>query len=340
MTIRTDEELEEALSRPVDADVEAMRALDGDLLLIGVAGKMGPSMARLAIRASELAGVKRRVLGAARFSAAGSRGELAAIGVETIPCDLLDRKSVDSLPDCPNVLYMVGQKFGTSTNQGLTWAINSYAPAVAFERYAASRIVAFSTGNVYPLTPVASGGPLETDPLGPVGEYAQSALARERIFQYFCEKNGTPTAILRLNYAIDLRYGVLRDIADQVASGSPIDLSMGYANVIWQRDANSVALRSFQHASSPPFVLNLTGADTISVREVAAKLGKLLGKAPRFTGIEADSALLNNAAACKQMFAPETVTLDWMIEQIAGWVQAGGASLGKPTHFEEREGQY
>jgi nucleoside-diphosphate-sugar epimerase len=340
MTIRTDDELEEALSRPVDADVEAMRALEGDLLLIGVAGKMGPSLARLAVRASERAGVKRKIIGAARFSAAGARDELESIGVETIPCDLLDRKSVEALPDCPNVIYMVGQKFGTSSNQGLTWAVNSYAPAVACERYSASRIVAFSSGNVYPLTPVASGGPAESDPVGPVGEYAQSALARERILQYFSSKNGTKIAILRLNYAIDLRYGVLRDIADQVAGGEPIDLSMGYANVIWQRDANSVALRAFQHVSSPALVLNLTGAATISVREVATKFGKLFGKQPRFTGREAETALLSNAARCQQLFAPETVTLDWMIERIAGWVQAGGKSLGKPTHFQEREGKF
>ncbi|MCB1021247.1 MAG: NAD(P)-dependent oxidoreductase, partial [Acidobacteria bacterium] len=282
MIIRNEEELEEALSRPTDADVEAMGALDGDLLLIGISGKMGPSMARLALRASEKAGVKRRVMGAARFSAPGSRDELEAIGVETIPCDLLDRKSVESLPDCPNVLYMVGQKFGTSSNQGLTWAVNSYAPAVACERFASSRIVAFSSGNVYPLTPVISGGPTEQDPVGPVGEYAQSALARERMFQYFSGRNGTKTAILRLNYAIDLRYGVLRDIADQVASETPIDISMGYANVIWQRDANSVALRAFAHVSSPPFLLNLTGSDTISTRAVAEKFGKLLGKEPQF----------------------------------------------------------
>ncbi|MEZ5365255.1 MAG: NAD(P)-dependent oxidoreductase [Bryobacterales bacterium] len=340
MTIRNEEELEEALSRPTDADVEAMGALDGDLLLIGISGKMGPSMARLALRASEKAGVKRRVMGAARFSAPGSRDELEAIGVETLPCDLLDRKSVESLPDCPNVLYMVGQKFGTSSNQGLTWAVNSYAPAMACERYASSRIVAFSTGNVYPLTPVISGGPTEQDPVGPVGEYAQSALARERIFQYFSERNGTKTAILRLNYAIDLRYGVLRDIADQVAAGTPIDVSMGYANVIWQRDANSVALRAFAHVSSPPFLLNLTGSDTISTRAVAQKFGKLLGKEPQFVGKEADTALLNNAALCREQFEAETVTLDWMIEQIAGWIQAGGKSLGKPTHFQEREGKF
>ena len=317
-----------------------MAALEGDLLLIGVAGKMGPSMARLAMRASEQAGVQRKVMGAARFSAAGSRDELESIGVETIPCDLLDRKSVEALPDCPNVLYMVGQKFGTSTNQGLTWAINAYAPAVACERFQDSRIVAFSSGNVYPLTSVASGGPTEEDPVGPVGEYAQSALARERMFQFFSGKNGTKTASLRLNYAIDLRYGVLRDIADQVAAGAPVDVSMGYANVIWQRDANSVALRAFAHASSPAFLLNLTGADMISTREVAQKFGKLLGVEPVFVGTEAETALLNNAAKCKQIFAPETVTLDWMIEQIAGWIKAGGKSLGKPTHFQEREGKF
>ncbi|MEZ5396676.1 MAG: NAD-dependent epimerase/dehydratase family protein [Bryobacterales bacterium] len=340
MTIRNEEELEEALSRPTDADVEAMGALDGDLLLIGISGKMGPSMARLALRASEKAGVKRRVMGAARFSAPGSRDEPRGDWRRDAPLRSARPQVGRVAAGLPNVLYMVGQKFGTSSNQGLTWAVNSYAPAVACERYASSRIVAFSTGNVYPLTPVISGGPTEQDPVGPVGEYAQSALARERIFQYFSERNGTKTAILRLNYAIDLRYGVLRDIADQVAAGTPIDVSMGYANVIWQRDANSVALRAFAHVSSPPFLLNLTGSDTISTRAVAQKFGKLLGKEPQFVGKEADTALLNNAALCREQFEAETVTLDWMIEQIAGWIQAGGKSLGKPTHFQEREGKF
>ena len=334
------EQLEEALSWPTDADVQALGELKGDLLILGVGGKMGPSLAALAKRASDEAGSKRRIFGAARFSSDQARAQLENCGVETIRCDLLDRGAVESLPDCPNVLYMVGQKFGTADNQPLTWAINSYAPGVVAERFRKSKIVAFSTGNVYPLTPVSSGGPTEADAVGPIGEYAQSALARERVFSYFAQTNQTPMAILRLNYAIDLRYGVLHDIADQVYSRQPIDLSMGHANVIWQRDANSVALRAFARCESPPFVLNLTGTETISVREAALKFGKLLDREPSFVGTEADTALLSNAALCQQIFQHETVSLDQMIRWTAEWVRQGGASLGKPTHFQEREGAF
>ncbi len=340
MTIQTVSDLEEALSRPTAEDIEAVRGLDGELLLLGVSGKMGPTMARLAIRAAEMAGVKLRVRGAARFSDPAARAALDEMGVETMQCDLLDPESVNALPDSPNVLYMVGQKFGTSGNQPLTWAINAAAPAYAAERFKTSRFVAFSSGNVYPLTPVESGGPVETDPVQPVGEYAWSALGRERVLTYQSDRYGFPLAILRLNYAIDLRYGVLRDIADQVYSGRSVDISMGYANVIWQRDANSVALRSFAHAANPPLVLNLTGAATIRVREVAEKFAKLFGVEAKFSGEEAPTALLNNAALCAKMFAPETVSLDWMIEEIAAWVQAGGAGLGKPTHFQQRDGAF
>jgi len=340
MTIQTVSELEEALSRPTAADIEAVKGLDGELLLLGVSGKMGPTMARLAIRAAEEAGIELKVRGAARFSDPAARGLLDAMGVETIQCDLLDPASVNALPDSRNVLYMVGQKFGTSGNQPLTWAINAAAPAYAAERFKTSRMVAFSSGNVYPLTPVESGGPVETDPLGPVGEYAWSALGRERVLTYQSGRYGFPLTILRLNYAIDLRYGVLRDIAEQVHSGRPVDVSMGYANVIWQRDANSVALRSFAHAANPPFVLNLTGAATFSVREAAGKFAELFGVEAKISGTEAPTALLNNAALCAEMFSPETVTLDWMIEQTAAWVQAGGAGLGKPTHFQQRDGAF
>ena len=338
--IQNDKDLDEALSRPIDADVEAMGSLEGDILFLGVSGKMGPTMASLAKRASEAAGVKRKIIGAARFSAPGSRESLEALGVETVYCDLLDRASVDALPDAKNVMFMAGQKFGTSSNQSVTWANNAYAPAIAAERFKDSRIVAFSTGNVYPLTPVASGGPTEKDPVGPIGEYAQSALGRERIFEYFSQKNGTPAAIIRLNYAVELRYGVLRDVADRVAKGEPIDIAMGYANVIWQRDANSIALRAFGHTASPPFVLNMTGADTISIREVAEKFGELLGKKPVYNGTESDTALLNNAALCKEMFGPATATVDEVIGWIAAWISGGGRALGKPTHFEQRDGNF
>jgi len=339
-SIATEAELDEALSRPTEADVEAMRTLQGDLLLIGASGKMGPTMAALARRAAEQAGVQRRILAAARFTDPASRHALEAAGAETVVCDLLDRASIEALPDSPNVLYMVGQKFGTAGDAARTWAINAYAPGVAAERFRSSRIVAFSTGNVYPLTPVASGGPTEQDPTGPVGEYAQSALGRERIFAFFAERNQTPTAILRLNYAIDLRYGVLHDIGSRVFAGEPVDLATGYANVIWQRDANSVALRSFAHAATPAFILNLTGARTESVRAIAETFARHFERDVVFSGEETETALLNNAAHCKRLFAPETVTLDQMIEWTAGWIAQGGRALGKPTHFEVRDGKF
>ncbi len=337
----TETELEELLSRPMPADVEAMGALDGDLLIVGVGGKMGPTLAAMAHRASEEAGVGRKIYGAARFSDPAAREALEASGIETIRCDLLDRASVAGLPDCPNVLFMAGQKFGTSSGAAnLTWAINAYAPAMVCERFPKSRIVAFSTGNVYPLTPVASGGPTEDDPTGPVGEYAQSALARERMFGYFSERAGTRVAILRLNYAIDLRYGVLRDIAEKVYSGAPVDVTMGYVNVIWQRDANAMALRAFAHCASPPFTLNLTGAATLRVRDIAERFGRRFGVEPVIEGREAETALLSNAARLKEQFDAETTSLDQMIEWTADWVSDGGRALGKPTHFQEREGKF
>jgi nucleoside-diphosphate-sugar epimerase len=301
---------------------------------------MGPTLARLARRACAKAGVKKRILGAARFSGPASRQSLETMGIETISCDLLDRDDIAKLPDCANVMYMVGQKFGTRGNQSLTWATNSYVPGVVAGRYPTSRIVAFSTGNVYPLTPLAGGGPKETDPTGPIGEYAQSALGRERIFEFFSRRDGIRTAILRLNYAIDLRYGVLSDLAQKIAGRTPVNVEMGYVNIIWQRDANSIALRSLAHCAAPPFVLNVTGPEAVSVRELAQKLGQRLAVEPVFEGCEAETALLNNATKCWEMFGPPTVTIDEMVAMVADWVKGGGRSLGKPTHFEERTGVF
>jgi nucleoside-diphosphate-sugar epimerase len=338
--MQTEQELEEALSRPTPADVEALAKMEGDLLILGVSGKMGPSLATLAQRALKQSGGTKRILGAARFSDPSVRKTIVSQGVETLVCDLLDRSAVEALPDCPNILFMAGQKFGTSGKQSLTWATNTYAAAIAAERFRHSRIVAFSTGNVYPFTPVAKGGPVESDPTGPVGEYAQSALGRERMFEHFSLRNGTPVAILRLNYANELRYGVLHDIAERVLERRPIDLSMGYVNVIWQRDANSVALRSFAHGASPAFVLNLTGVETLAVRELGERFGKVLGVEPVFEGSESENALLNNAQRCEQLFGPPEVSVDQMVEWIAAWVSRGGRSLGKPTHYEERQGAF
>ncbi len=338
--LETEEQLEDALSLPSADDVKAMKALEGDLLLLGVGGKMGPSLARLARRACREAGVSKRIIGVSRFSTPGLAEELDAAGVETVPCDLLDASALRALPDAANVVFLTGRKFGSTGNQPLTWAMNVLAPAMVAERFRRSRIVAFSTGNVYPLTPVSSGGPAEGHPLDPVGEYAQSCLGRERMFQYFSEKYATPATLLRLNYAIDLRYGVLHDVAQSVRQRTPIDLSMGYANVIWQRDANSVALRALAHCQSPAFVLNLTGPEIVSVRRLAERFGEIFGVEPVFSGAEAETALLNNASLCHRLFGPPQTSLEQMIRWVAGWVERGGRSLGKPTHFEQRDGRF
>jgi len=338
--IETEEELEEALSRPSPADVAAMATLEGDIILLGVGGKMGPSLARLARRASDEARVSKRIIGVSRFSSSGLAASLERDGIDTISCDLLDRDSLQALPEAPNILFLTGRKFGSTGQEWLTWAMNTLVPAMVVERFHHSRIVAFSTGNVYPLTPVEHGGPSESHPTAPVGEYAQSCIGRERMFEYGSEKYGTGVVLLRLNYAIDLRYGVLRDIADKVRQGMPVDLTMGMVNVIWQRDANSVALRALAHCQSPPLILNLTGPEMVSIRRLATKFGEIFGVEPVFTAEEAPTALLSNASRCHGLFGYPQVTLDQMVRWVAHWVEIGGRSLDKPTHFEQRDGRF
>jgi nucleoside-diphosphate-sugar epimerase len=338
--IRTEAELEERLSRPSAADVEFMRELEGDLLILGVAGKMGPSLARRARRAADEAGVRKRIVGVARFSNPRVREELEAAGVETICADLLDEEQLQALPELPNVIYMAARKFGTTGNEYLTWALNTYLPGRVAERFRRSRIVAFSSGNVYPLVPIAHGGPTEATPPDPVGEYAQSVLGRERMFEYFSARYGTPVTLLRLNYAIDLRYGVLVDIALKVYQRQPVNLAMGQVNVIWQGDANSVALRAFRLCQSPPAVLNVTGPETVSVRSLAWKFARRFGVEPIFEGTEAPTALLSDASLCHRLFGYPEVTLEQMIEWVAEWIRAGGVLWNKPTHFEVRDGSF
>lgn len=332
--------LEELLSRPTPPVVEAMAGLAGDILILGAGGKMGPSLARLALRASQEAGVHRRVIAVARFSHATLQSSLGREGIDTVQCDLFDREQVARLPEAPNVVYLVGQKFGTAEDEPRTWAVNAYLPAVAAERFQRARLVAFSTGNVYPLSPQGGEGPSETDPVDPLGEYAQSALARERVLEFFSCRNGTPMAILRLNYAVEPRYGVLRDIADRVRARRPVDLSMGRVNVIWQRDANAIALRALAYCDVPPFVLNLTGRSVLSVRWLAQHFGRRWGIQPEFRGVEAPTALLSNAARCESLFGKPEVEIEEMVERVAEWIEQGGRSLEKPTHFEEREGRF
>jgi nucleoside-diphosphate-sugar epimerase len=323
-------DLEEALTRPTTADIECLRRLPGDILILGAGGKMGPSLAGLCRRA---AADNRRII-------AVSRRTIDISGAESIACDLLDRAAVARLPECPNILYLAGRKFGSTGNPELTWAMNTVVPAIVAERFTASRIVAFSTGNVYPLRDPANGGARETDPPAPVGEYAQSCLGRERVFEHFSNTRGLRCLLFRLNYAVDLRYGVPVDIARKVSAGQPVDLTVPAFNAIWQRDANSYALRSLELCSSPPRILNVTGGEILSVRDTANFFAARFGKPAKFSGAEGTVALLSNARACHDLLGHPTVTAQQLLEMVAEWVAAGGASLDKPTHFEISDGKF
>ncbi|MBI1899194.1 MAG: NAD(P)-dependent oxidoreductase [Acidobacteria bacterium] len=336
----TEEQLDDLLAQPSDADIAAMRELEGDLILLGAGGKMGPTLAVRARRALDGAGRRDRVIAASRYSSLAARELLEKSGVETIAADLIEPAEVARLPEAPNVIYMAGRKFGSAGNASLTWAMNAYLPAVVCEKFRGSRIVAFSSGNIYPFVPVASGGASESTPLAPVGEYAQSVLARERMFEYFSLRNGTPVLLLRLNYAVEMRYGVLLDIGTKVFERRPIDLSTGMVNVIWQGDANSVALRALGLCQSPPVVLNLTGPESLSVRYAASRFGQIFGIDPVFEGQEAPTALLNNAARCHRLLGYPRVTAEQVIEWTAQWIAMGGPTLAKPTHFEVRDGKF
>lgn len=334
------EHLEDLLSEPTEATVQALGALDGDLIVLGVAGKMGPSLARMAVRASERAGVRRRVMGVARFSEPGIEARLRAYGIETIRCDLLDPSQFDTLPEAPNVVFMTGMKFGATGQEGRTWAMNCWLPGMVCRKYRRSRIVAFSTGNVYGLTPVARGGSVESDPLRPIGEYAQSCVGRERLFDYFSRTDDIPMSLLRLNYATEMRYGVLVDIAQRVLQGHPVDVTMGYVNVLWQADANAMALASFAHVGTPPTVLNLAGPELLSVRRVAEVFAQRFEHSPAVEGAESGDAFLSNAQEAYHLFGYPRVRADRLMGWIADWLLRGGETLGKPTHFEVRHGQY
>lgn len=338
--IQSESQLDDVLSAPTEHDRAALRGMEGTLLILGAGGKMGPSLARRARRAADEEGTHKRIVAVSRFSDAAAERQLLEAGIETVRADLLDFDQLARLPDAQNVIFMAGRKFGSTGAAHLTWANNAYLPARVAERYRESRIVAFSSGNVYPFVPVASGGATEETAPDPVGEYAQSVLARERMFEFFSSRHGTRICLLRLNYAVELRYGVLRDIGMKVFEGRPVDLRMGYLNAIWQGDANSVCLRSFDLCASPPVVLNLTGPETLTVREIAKRFGELLGRAPVLQGEEAETALLNNATRGHSLFGPPAVTAETAIKWTAAWIKAGGASWDKPTHFEIRDGRF
>jgi nucleoside-diphosphate-sugar epimerase len=330
-------ELEEFLSEPTLELAADLANAPGDILVLGVAGKMGPTLARMAKRAAP----ERRVVGVARFSDQAVRTGLEAVGIETIACDLLHRRAVEALPKLPNVVFMAAMKFGASGNPALTWAMNVHAPTIVAEAFAASRIVAFSTGCVYPFVPVDGRGASEDTPaVPPPGDYAYSCVGRERMFEHFSTRLGTPGRIIRLNYAIDMRYGVLHDIAAKVLGGEPIDLSMGHVNVIWQGDACAVALRCLAHTTTPTSPLNVTGPRTLRVRWLAEEFARRFGRAARFTGSEAPTGWLNDASRMVAEFGPPRVTIDRMLDWTADWLSRGMVSHGKPTHYEVRDGRY
>lgn len=333
-------ELDEFMTRPTRAAVEGLRRSPGDMIILGVGGKMGPTLARMARRAADETGPPRRVYGVSRFSDRALPKQLEHCGIECTAGDLLDRSFLATLPDAANVIFMAGMKFGSSGQEPLTWGMNTHLPALVCERYPTARIAAFSTGNVYGLTAVHDRGSVETDPPAPVGEYAMSCLGRERIFEYFCERHAAPTTLLRLNYATELRYGVLVDIAQQVLRGEPVDVSMGYVNVIWQGDACALTLASLPDGTVPARVLNIAGPEVLSVRDVALRFGRLLDREVTLQGDEGADALLNDGSAAHRCYGPPSVTVERMLPWIADWLTHGGELLGKPTHFESRSGRF
>jgi dTDP-4-dehydrorhamnose reductase len=338
--IQSEDQLEDILAEPSNADLECVARLDGDFLILGAGGKMGPSLARRVHRAVLRTGSRSRVLAASRFSSAIVRDGLEAEGIQTMACDLLDGGQIAAIPHCDNVLFLAGRKFGTLDRTDVTWAINTVVPARVAERFARSRMVVFSTGNVYPLVDVDGPAPDEEQAPAPVGEYAQSCLGRERVVEFVSREQALRALIFRLNYAVDLRYGTLVDVARKVHAGQPIDLTVGVFNAIWQGDANSYALRSLELCTTPPAVLNVTGPERISVREVAEWFGTAFNRAPRFVNSEGRVALLSDSSRCRALLGEPAVTLPMLRQWVADWVAAGGASLNKPTHFEVTDGRF
>jgi hypothetical protein len=332
--------LDDVITRPSKDLIEFVGRMSGRLVVLGAGGKMGPSLCVLAQRAVVSSDSDLKVIGVSRFSDASARAWLEDRGVETIACDLMDPDQVAKLPDAENVIFLAGWKFGTSGSPGRTWAINTVVPSMSALRYPDARMVALSSGNVYPFVPVDCGGADETYEPAPIGEYAWSVLGRERVFQYWSEANASPTVLMRLNYAADLRYGVLVDLAATILEGKPVDLTTGYLNCIWQGDANDLIIRSLDLAETPAKPLNLTGPGTFSVRFLAERLAELMGTDVSFTGREADTALLNDAGLIHSLLGTPAVGIDRLLKWTAYWVKQGLTLLDKPTHFEVRDGSF
>lgn len=336
----TEEKLNELLTTPSDKLVSDIQKIKGDIMILGAGGKMGPTLAILAKEAIEKAGIKKRVIAVSRFSDNIALELLHSKGVETISCDLLDNDSLNALPEVENIIYMAGRKFGTDGQEYLTWAMNATLPAFVAYKFRKSNIVVFSSGNIYPIVPLSSGGCTEDDKVGPVGEYAMSCLARERAFEYAANQYGTKVFIYRLNFAVDLRYGVLFDCAKKIMDGTPISLSTPCFNFIWQGSANEIAIRGLLHCAAPAVKMNVTGPETVSIKSAAIKLGKLLGKEPIFEGVEQGNAYLNNASRAMELFGYPEVSAETLIRWQAEYILDGGRTIDKPTHFEERKGSY
>lgn len=328
--------LDDMLSRPSQELTDTLAKLDGDITILGVAGKMGPSLARMAKRAAP----DKRVIGVARFSDPSVRTDLERHDIETVACDLLDEDAVNALEKTANMVFMAGRKFGSEGNQALTWAMNVHVPAIVAQAFRDSRIAMFSTACVYSFADVNGPGAKEGDRLAPPGEYANSCIGRERMFEYFSNVYGTKVALLRLSYAIDLRYGVLHDIGQAVLNGEAVQLESGHCNIIWQRDANDIALRSLALADCPAVPLNLSGPKVLQVRDLAEAFGRQFGKTPVFSGTEQPSAWIIDTSRQQELYGEPDVSVDQMIAWVADWLQQGGRTLGKPTHFEVRDGTY
>lgn len=332
--------LEKDILAPSSALIDDIIKIKGDIMLLGVGGKMGPSMAELAVRAIRAANIDKKVIGVSRFYSSDLRNELEAIGIETIACDLLNENELKKLPKVPNIIYLAGHKFGTTGNEDFTWAMNTYLPGLVASHFESSNIVAFSSGNVLPFVSISDAGASEETTPEPIGEYAQSCLGRERIFEYFSKKNGTPLLIYRLNYAVDFRYGILVEIAKNVKAQVPIDLTSENVNVIWQGDANEIALRSLLHCTSPSKILNVTGPEILSTRWIAERFAEHFNTTVIFTGQSAGTALLNNASECHRLFGYPKTTIREAIDITAKWMNEGGQLWNKDTHFQERKGKF